>query len=264
MSDTPATGIVTPEAVLLELPAAGIATRLGAKVLDLFLLASIGGFVGSLLIGVTAAIDVRLGQILMVIWYVTLLLIAPMALEGLMNGRTPGKATFGLRVVTLDGGPIQWRHAFIRAIAQVPDVYLGLGILPALMTRRSQRFGDLMAGTFVLVERHGGHSANPIAFLPPPGWENYVYSLDVGRIRPEQYRLIRTFLLRVNELTPQARWTLGVQLAEAARRRVGPDPPTAVEPEKFLVCVASAYQHRNGGIPRPDQIVGGLAALPGR
>jgi len=258
MSDAPSNGIVTPEAVILELPAAGVATRLGAKVVDLIMMASVGGFLGSLLIAMIGMLDVRLVQILAVIWYAMVLVAAPMVFEGVMNGRTPGKAIFGLRVVTLDGGPIGWRHAFLRSIAQVPDVYLGLGILPALMTRRTQRFGDLMAGTFVLVERHGGHSSNPIAFLPPPGWEHYVYSLDVGRIRPEQYRLIRTFLLRVNELTPQARWALGVQMAEAARARVAPDPPVAVEPEHFLVCVASAYQHRNGGIPRPDQIVGGL------
>jgi len=257
MSDASLSGIVTPEAVLLELPAAGIATRLGAKVLDLLIL-SVVASMGATILALVAGRLGTFGQVLTVVWLVAVVLGAPMLSEGLWNGRTPGKAVCSLRVVTLDGGPILWRHAFLRSIAQIPDIFLMLGIIPALATRRSQRFGDLMAGTFVLVERHGGRSAQPIAFLPPPGWEHYVYSLDVGRVRPEQYRLIRTFLLRVNELTPQARWALGVQMAEAARARVAPDPPVAVEPEHFLVCVASAYQHRNGGIPRPDQIVGGL------
>ena len=54
MSDAPSSGIVTPEAVILELPAAGVATRLGAKVADLLVLASVGGFVGSLVIAMIA------------------------------------------------------------------------------------------------------------------------------------------------------------------------------------------------------------------
>jgi hypothetical protein len=106
-----------------------------------------------------------------------------------------------------------------------------------------------MAGTFVLVERHGGLAATPIAFYPPPGWEHFVASLDVGRLRPEQYRLIRSFLLRVGELEAGARWHLSVRLAEAASQRVSPPPGRDVAPEVYLVCVASAYQYRNGGLP---------------
>lgn len=258
MSNASPSGIITPEAVLLELPAAGLATRLGAKFVDLLVLTSVAGLGGSLLVFALSPFGPSVVAIVGIVWAVAVLLLGPMLCEGLWNGRTPGKAIFSLRVVTLDGGPIQWRHAFLRSIAQVPDLFLMLGIIPALATRRTQRFGDLMAGTFVLVERYADRSAQPIAFLPPAGWEQYVYTLDVGRIRPEQYRLIRTFLLRVTELLPAARWELGVQLAEAARVRVAPDPSGQVEPERFLVAVVSAYQHRNGGIARPDQIIGGV------
>ncbi len=256
MTDVSPSGIITPEAVILDLPAAGVATRLGAKVVDLLLLVAIAGFGGFLIQLAATPFGPTVVRIVAIVWGISLVLGAPMLCEGLWNGRTPGKAAFGLRVVTLDGGPIQWRHAFLRSIAQVPDIFLLLGIFPALATRRSQRFGDLMAGTFVLVDAHGGRSAQPIAFLPPPGWEQYVYTLDVSRLRPEQYRLIRTFLLRVSELLPRARWELAVRIAEGAGELVAPLPAGQVDPEQFLVAVASAYQHRNGGIPRPDQIIG--------
>jgi uncharacterized RDD family membrane protein YckC len=243
-------GIVTPEAVLLDLPAAGIASRMAAKVVDLLCQLTLlyAGFlgIGALLLGSASR---AAAAVFSTLWVFGCLVLAPIASEGWWNGRTPGKAIMNLRVVTLDGGPVSWRHAFLRGIAQVVDVYLPLGILPALATRRSQRFGDLMAGTFVLVERHGGLAATPIAFYPPPGWEQFVASLDVGRLRPEQYRLIRSFLLRVGELEAGARWHLSVRLADAASRRVSPPPGYGVAPETYLICVASAYQYRNGGLP---------------
>jgi uncharacterized RDD family membrane protein YckC len=262
MSELSQYGIVTPEAVLLDLPAAGIATRIGAKLVDLVCMVVVF-FAGLLLSGLFSGV---LGSttlnVFIVIWVFVVLVVLPFVCEGLWNGRTPGKALFGLRAVTLDGGPVMWRHCFLRGIAQLVDVYSFVGLIPALATRRSQRFGDLMAGTFVLVESRGPTSATPIAFYPPPGWEAFVGSLDVGRIRPEQYRLVRSFLLRVNELDGAARWHLATRLADAARVRVSPVPQAGMSPEVYLVCVASAYQHRNGGLPAPSQVWWG--AVPPR
>jgi uncharacterized RDD family membrane protein YckC len=249
MTDAPQLGIVTPEAVLLDLPAAGIATRMGAEAIDLF--CQLVLFVAGVMLAAFAfpSLGSTVAEVVLVIWAFAVLIVAPIVSEGLWNGRTPGKALLRLRVVTLDGGPELWRHSFIRGICQVVDIYLMLGIFPALATRRSQRFGDLLAGTFVLVEPRVSIGAVPIAFYPPPGWEQYVSMLDVGRIRPDQYRLIRSFLLRVGEFEPGARWHLSVRLSDAVWTRVSPSPGPAVPPELFLVCVASAYQHRNGGLP---------------
>ena len=249
MTDAPQLGIVTPEAVLLDLPAAGIATRMAAEAVDLLLqmvLFFLGAWLAAL---VFPTLGNTVAEVVLVIWVFFVLIVVPILCEGLWNGRTPGKALLRLRVVTLDGGPELWRHSFIRGICQVVDIYLLLGIFPALATRRSQRFGDLLAGTFVLVEPRVSIGAVPIAFYPPPGWEHYVASLDVGRIRPDQYRLIRAFLLRVGEFEPGARWHMSVRLSDAVWPRVSPSPGAAVPPELFLVCVASAYQHRNGGLP---------------
>jgi uncharacterized RDD family membrane protein YckC len=262
MSDLNQYGIVTPEAVLLDLPAAGIATRMAAKVVDLLCLSalfSVGTFVGTLL---SAVLGQTTLQVFLIIWIFVVLIVAPIVCEGVWNGRTPGKAIFGLRAVTLDGGPVMWRHCVLRGLAQIFDVYSFLGVIPALATRRSQRFGDLMAGTFVLVEPPAHSSATPIAFYPPPGWERFVGSLDVGRIRPEQYRLVRSFLLRVNELDSSARWHMAVRMAEAVRSRVSPPPVSGMSAEVYLVCVASAYQYRNGGLPAPSQAT--WSAVPHR
>jgi uncharacterized RDD family membrane protein YckC len=259
LSTAQVVGIVTPEAVVLDLPPAGVATRIMAKVIDLLLLGALiwfGVIFFSLAGGTTNGFDTVVWlQVVLVIWVFFVLLIVPMLVESRWHGRTPGKAVLGLRAVTLDGGPIQARHAMVRGIFQIIDVYALLGLFPALVTSRSQRFGDLAAGTFVLAERNGASPPTPIAFFPPPGWEPYVYALDVGRLSERQYRLVRTFLLRVGGLTPGARVHLATQLADRVSPRVTPQAPPGITAEQFLHCVVSAYQYRNGGFPPPSAIV---------
>ena len=136
------------------------------------------------------------------------------------------------------------------------------GVIPAVATRRSQRFGDLLAGTFVLVERNPLNGNTPIAFYPPPGCEHYVASLDVGRVSAEQYRLVRSFLLRVHELDPSARGHLAMRLATSLVGRTSPNPPPGMPPEIVLISIASAYQYRNGGLPSVAQLGGRWVGPP--
>ena len=253
-------GIVTPEAVLLDLPAAGVATRMMAKAVDLFcqLCLTWGVSVGIVLLagGGGSLAGVVIGVIAFLIWFVV-----PCLVETFSNGRSPGKSMLGLRVVTLDGGPVMFRHAFLRAVCFIP-LDLVLGLIPAVATRRSQRFGDLLAGTFVLVERNPAAGSTPIAFYPPPGCEHYVAALDVGRVTAEQYRLLRAFLLRVGQLDGSARGHLAVRLAVSLVARTSPPPPAGLPPEIVLVCIASAYQYRNGGLPSLAQLGGRWVGPP--
>jgi uncharacterized RDD family membrane protein YckC len=72
-------------------------------------------------------------------------------LEGL-TGATPGKALIGIRVVDADGQRPGMLKAFLRLLAWVVDgffCYL-VAFVTALSTRRHQRVGDFMAGTFVV------------------------------------------------------------------------------------------------------------------
>jgi len=239
-------GIITPEAVVLELRPAGIATRVFAKVIDLGLQLTVLtlGWLGiSYVLGGTATV---IGGL---IWAFVVVLVLPGAVEALGAGRTPGKAALGIRVVSGDGGPETTLAAAIRSVFQIVDVYAALGVVPMLLTRRSQRYGDLVADTFVLDERVESATAIPIAFLPPPGAEGWVHAADVARVTSAQYQLMRSFLLRVGELDPVAREALAVEIAERARERVTPEPWPWFTAELYVNCVASAYQLRHGGLP---------------
>jgi uncharacterized RDD family membrane protein YckC len=248
-------GVVTPDAVVLEFEIASVASRSLAQGVDLavrigliYALALVAG-VFSAAAGTTPAIVVVfVGLFLILFGYSAIL-------ETRWNGQTVGKRVVGLRVVTVEGAPVRFRHASIRSLLQIADFFLPpLGVsatFVSLLNRRSQRLGDIFAGTIVLRERTGAAFPIPVSFPPMSGYELYARSLDVGGLTPEQYAVIRSFLLRVNVLTPGARAHLGTRLANAVAISMHHIPPVQVTPETFLVSVAAAYQLRQGGPPVP-------------
>ena len=255
MDATAVRGVVTPDAVVLEFELASVGSRSLAQAIDLavrlgllYALAFAAGLLGTT-VGTTPAIVVAfVGVFLIIFGY-------PVILEARWNGQTVGKRVFGLRVVTVEGAPVRFRHAAIRSMLQLVDFFLPpIGVSAtcvALLNRQSQRLGDVFAGTIVLRERTGAAFPIPVSFPPMYGFELYARSLDVGGITPEQYAVIRSFLLRVNVLTPVARAHLGTRLANAVALTMHHQPPAQVAPETFLVSVAAAYQLRQGGPPVP-------------
>ncbi len=250
--DGPHEGIVTPEAVLLEFADAGLGSRSLAFVIDLGVRAII---VWAVLLTAAAGGAVFGDTLLVVLSIATLfaaVLVYPAAFETAWNGRTPGKAAMGLRVVTVEGAPIRFRHAAIRSALGIVDFLLGAGalaILSALATRRSQRLGDLAAGTVVIRERQARTDSRPVQFVPPPGWEAYTAAIDVSALRDDAYVLVRAFLLRVHDLAPDARRARAADLATRVAALIETPFPGGTDPEAFLVAVAAAHQTRHGPEP---------------
>lgn len=251
-------GIVTPEAVVLEFETAGLASRLLSGFVDAVIQVLVLVVVLFAAFGLSEA-GLELGGLGSASTYVLLFLLVfgyPTAFETLWRGRTPGKALLGLRVVTIEGGPIRFRHAAIRAILGVFDKFVGsglVGVVAVLVTRRNQRMGDLVGGTIVLRERSGARAPSAVRFSAPPGLESFVASLDVARLGHEDYGTVRSFLLRAPSLSPAARTHLAAQVAGPIAARLSSTPPAGLPAEVFLVCVAAAHQARNA----PTAPVGG-------
>ena len=252
--------VVTPEAVPLELDTANIGSRGLAVMIDWLIQ---GTTLFALLVGLTALIGATnahlgVGLAAALFFLLTFLVLwgYPTALETLWRGRTIGKAALGLRVVTIEGAPVRFRHAAIRATLGLVDFILTSGagaIVCVLLTPRSQRLGDLVAGTVVLRERTGLRAPVAVEFSVPAGLEAYAQTLDVARVTPDDYRAARTFLLRAASLAPAVRYDLALRIAKPVAGRVQPAPPVGVPPEAFLSCVAAVYQHRQArqGAPVP-------------
>jgi uncharacterized RDD family membrane protein YckC len=244
-------GIVTPEAVVLEFETAGVGSRLLPMLFDLFVQLAALVLLSLAVVAVDGPLGAPSTVVAVVFIALTFAVIVgyPIASETLFEGRTLGKLIFGLRVVTKEGAPIRFRHAALRGILRVFEIVMTLGapaVLSATFTHESQRLGDLVAGTIVIRERSGEQPADVVTFPPPIGYEQYVASLDVSGLTAEQYGLIRSFLLRIGQLTPDARAVVAVRLANPVALRLSHTPPPMLNPELFLVSVAAAYQLRHG------------------
>ncbi|MFV0316620.1 MAG: RDD family protein [Microthrixaceae bacterium] len=245
------TGVVTPEAVLLDLPTAGVATRAYARVLDLVIQLVVASVLSLLLMFVGSGVLSPLLVALIVV--VTTLFVWPIGLEILWRGRSVGKAIFSLRVISADGSPVRPRQSMVRGLLALIDIYFSLGfvaVLAAMFSPASQRLGDMAASTVVVRQRKSARMATPIVFFAPAGFEAYVSQLDVRALHEEQFTLIREFLLRVGDFDPRVRGAEATRLAEGVRALIGHDLPGPVEPEVWLVCVAAAFQWQAGGLLR--------------
>jgi hypothetical protein len=179
-----------------------------------------------------------------------LIIVLPAAVEVWWNGRTPGKSILGLRVIAVDGGPVTIRQAVARHILGLAELPTGIAIFVAVSNRLSQRLGDLAAGTFVIrLPQSSQKMTTPTVFFPPSGMEAYCEALDVARLSSEQFLVVRNLLLRVREFDAEARRGLAESIATHVRPLISPAPPTNLTAEFFLICVASAYQRQNGGLP---------------
>lgn len=70
-----------------------------------------------------------------------------------MNGQTPGKRAAGIRVVRLDGQPINWWHAFERAGGYAAGLATGtLGFAQIYWDPNRQAIHDKIAGTVVVLD----------------------------------------------------------------------------------------------------------------
>lgn len=250
-------GIVTPEAVVLDIERAGVPSRLLAFALDLLALAVIWFLLAWGLVSAVGDLDGIAGAVIAVLFSVGLYLAWFCGFETWMQ-RTPGKAALGLRVVSSDGTPVRFVQAFLRAIVGLVDFLLlpfgFIAVASSLLSPRDQRLGDVAAGTLVVRNRTAVRFITPAQFPVPYGYEGYVNALDIGSMTEAQYGVIRTFLLRAHQLSPLARAQLAVRLANPLSRVLRHEPPRNLHPETFLVCVVAAWQRAHGGTAGPPLV----------
>jgi uncharacterized RDD family membrane protein YckC len=240
--------LVTGEAVALDLPAASFVSRALAQALDVLILFTLLWLVFMLLLPGVETMSEALLAAIALIMYVGVLVGVPAAMETFSRGYSVGKLTAGLRVVRDDGGPIRFRHALIRSLAGVvelysPPFYFTPALVSSLMSKKSKRLGDRLAGTYVVRVR-GGLFLSPILFMPPE-LASWAVAADMGRIPDRQALAANQFLHRMPQLTPVARQQLAVRLADQMARFVAPPPPPGTYPERFLLAVLTERYRRD-------------------
>jgi len=237
-------GIVIGEAVALELRPASALIRGGGTIIDV--LVSVVLLVGMLLIaaGAGLTVDDAAFRAIAIGGVVVIIVVVPTAVETASHGRSLGKLALGLRVVRDDGGSIGFRHAFVRALAGVLEIYLtfgGLAVLVGFLNPSSKRLGDLLAGTHAQVERVPKAVSNP--FGVPPELEAWAGIADVARLPDPLARRVAAYFEHVAQLSPASRQRLAASLAGEVAPFVSPVPDAA--PEPFLAGVVALRRARD-------------------
>ena len=238
--------LVTGEAVALDLPPAGLGSRIASGLLDVLItfvlwIALVLGLVIAALRTSDALIAVAMLASIIVSF-----LVFPTAIETLTRGRTIGKLAFGLRTVRDDAGPISFQHAFVRALIGVVEIYVFVGgpaFFSALLSSRGKRLGDYAAGTYVVRERVKLQLAPPAQM--PPHLAAWARSADLASLPTGLALAVRQFLGRLPTIDPASRATIGTRLATAVSEYVAPPPPPGTAPEAFLAAVVAARRERD-------------------
>lgn len=227
--------VETTEGVEIRLDLAGAGSRLAAGLLDLVIL-GIGALLMLLALMLIASVDpsgfsgflfgIYLGGlILLVVGY-------HVGFHVLDKGTTPGKRMLGIRVVATDGQPATAFQILIRALIQPIDVLLmipiSLGLIVTAATARSQRLGDLAAGTMVVRTTVPAYVEDP---FPGETWSTLPFKTlpltpgVVARLSPDERAFLRSLVTR-RGLTGDARRELFVTSAQFLSDKLGLGPFT--------------------------------------
>lgn len=195
--------VLTPEKAVVSYRLAGLGSRMLAHLLDvviLYMIINIFSFV-SIAFALMGLEELSMG--LMIFMIVATVFLYFILQEAFWNGFTIGKKAMGIKVVSADGTPVTLRGAAFRNLMRIADfmgVYV-VGLVAMFLNERSQRLGDLVAGTLVIhVPR-----ANP-QFQPTPHryglhpFEDTVGKLDNMSI--EEYFAIKRLCDRFPQLPP--------------------------------------------------------------
>ncbi|MFC6354827.1 RDD family protein [Luethyella okanaganae] len=236
--------LVTGEAVALDVRPAGVILRGAGTLIDwalslaLFLLAA---FAVMTIAG--SRLDPALATALTTASLVFAIVVVPTVVETATGGRSLGKLAIGARIVRDDGGAIQLRHAFIRALVGVFEIYMtfgGLAAMTGLLNAKAKRLGDMIAGTYSQMERVPAYD-QPVYGVPLPLTE-WARIVDVAKMPDPLSRRIAQFLAQASKLTPETRVRLAADLAQEASPYVSPLP--RVPAEMFLAGVIAMRRDR--------------------
>lgn len=237
--------IITGEAVVLELRPASFAARSLGTAIDV--LATVLVAVGLLfLLGATPlSLDSAAVKAVLISALVVLLVVVPITVETLSRGKSLGKLVMGLRIVRDDGGSIRFRHALVRALLAVLEIYMLLGSLACLVSLfngKSKRLGDMMAGTYAIRDR--APKIAPLQVIVAPALAPWAALADIGRLPDSLARRISMLLRQGQAMAPASRHALGVELANEASHYVAPLPPAGTDPAVFLSSLIAERRER--------------------
>lgn len=162
--------IVNGQYVHIEQTPASIGHRIGARAIDMILLAIYAQTAGTFFQYITWRMPEGWRYFVLAVLMLIPVLYQPVC-EQFFGGMTVGKRALGLRVVMQSGRPVTIGSSILRALLEIIDIdFFLVGIVAMICNKRNQRLGDLAAGTIVINEglRHADYERLMLRAITPP------------------------------------------------------------------------------------------------
>lgn len=232
--------INTPQNVKFEYKLASLGARVLAFAIDygiiisyfifIFLLLALSGFLDSkdswLIMGIVSLAS------LPAIFYTLIL-------ETAMEGQTVGKRLMKMKVVKIDGTRATFYQYFIRWVSNTVDIFLsmgGLGILSIILTKNSQRLGDLAADTTVINIKEDLNLK--VTLFEELTAEHRVTYPEVVRLTDQDVNQIKEIFE-----TAKSRKNYGIVLALATRVEILLGIKSQLAPEDFIPLIIQDHYY---------------------
>lgn len=240
--------ILTPDKVVVTCRLGSVGSRILAALLDFLI-------VGALLVLITILMALTIQQYFPELAAGLQLLILSFGFvtyfslfEGLWNGQTPGKRTARLRVRMADGTPVTFSAAVFRNMLRIADFFPILyitGLIAIFLNPKSQRLGDLAAGTIVVHEP----AAIPQFSPAPHKFGLHPFEPHVGELRrmsQDEYFAIKRLCDRFPELgqTVQQKMLRDIWNPFAEKHEI--KPLLNVHPVYLMEAVIMSYGRVHG------------------
>ena len=246
--------VVTPENISFQYQVAGPFRRFPAFVIDLSvrfaiwlglaLVMALGGVIGG---SGGGAVGIA---VWLVLWFVMEWFYGGI-LETYWNGQTVGKRILGIRVLRVDGQPINGLQAVMRNILRLVDMMpvipMGLwagvdgawalptcliGLLTPVFNPRFQRLGDLVCGTMVVVEERSWLMAS--AKIDDPRVKQLAAQLPGSfQVTRKLGRALASYVDRRRFLSPARRQEIAAHLGALLVPKLNLPPATSYD---LLLC----------------------------
>lgn len=242
--------LLTPEKAVITLRLATIGSRVTAQLFDLFLVVVISMALMLLVaqIPLLAPAWAAFAELLAVIIVSFGFFAYFIFFEGLWNGLTPGKRMAGIRVCKVDGTPIDMRAAmgrnFLRIADFLPFGYFA-GLLATFTSPRSQRLGDMVAGTIVV----GRPTELPQVFLSPHTVGVHPYERVVGPLTgmtTAEYMVLRRICDRYPEFDAATQARLVREVWRPLAHRLGVPIPAGIPEILVMEAVVMKFGRIHG------------------
>lgn len=252
--------IVTPENIEFSYRLAGPFRRAPALLVDLCLMLVIVVIISLALLFLAWLFGQSVGGFMIGAILVTLFIVYwfyGFIFESVMNGQTPGKRLFGIRVLTTTGRPINKFQAFLRNTIRYADLLPPL-VIPWLMSEmivlflapsilgtvgffvmwmnpRFQRLGDIAAGTMVVVEDMPGSRRDLVRFQHPDVLRMAEWFPPNVHVNPRLAKALALYVHRRKTLSLRRREDIAIYLAGPLQEMYG--FTQSVNPDLFLCAL---------------------------